>query len=417
MGLVRTDLTVLAAAVAAASCLTAQTSNDYQHDFDEAIRRIDATYAYFHAKATRWHDVPALYASDLRAVGSRDEFILLLERVVDELYDPHAHLTFHLDASSRLVPSGADLWAEWRDGAATITQVRDDSDASRAGLRAGAVVNAINGVPIVDAVEARMGRSYDHSIAAARGWALRAVLTGRYDSPRRLELRDGATTRTVALPAGNRFTTRQAAPLVSSEIRPGIGYVRFHDSLGDSTSVAAFDRALERLHRTRGLIIDLRDTPGGGNTGVAEGILGRFVERALPYQKHALPSADRTAALGRSWLEHVSPRGPFTYASPVVVLVGRWTGSMGEGLAIGFDAIGAGTVVGTAMAGLVGATTRIVLPRTGIGINLPFERLFHVKGTPREEYQPSVHVDVTQTAAGRDPFIDAALEVLGRSNP
>jgi C-terminal processing protease CtpA/Prc len=85
---------------------------------------------------------------------------------------------------------------------------------------------------------------------------------------------------------------------------------------------------------------------------------------------------------------------------------------MGEGLAMGFEATGAGTVVGTAMAGLVGATTRIVLPRTGVGISLPFERLYHVNGTPREAYQPSVVVDVAQAAPGRDPFVDAALEVL-----
>jgi carboxyl-terminal processing protease len=410
---VRSTLTMLAVAVAAASCLTAQTSNDYQQDFDEAIRHIDATYAYFHAKTTRWRDVPALYAADLRNVESRDQFIALLERVVDELYDPHVQLNTHLEGSSRLVPSGTDLWAEWRGGQATIIQVRDDSDASRAGLRPGGVVTAINGMPIVDAVEARMGRSYDHSVPAARDWALRSVLAGRHASPRRLEVRERDATRTVELPARNQFTARRAS-LDASEIRPGIGYVRFNNSLGDSASVVAFDRALERLRRTRGLIVDLRDTPSGGNTGVAEGILGRFVEHEQPYQKHALPSAARTAALGRSWFAHVSPRGPFTYSQPVAVLVGRWTGSMGEGLAIGFDATGRGTVVGTAMAGLVGATTRIVLPRTGIGINLPYERLFHVNGTPREAYQPKVVVDVAQARPGRDPFIEAALKVIAR---
>jgi hypothetical protein len=85
---------------------------------------------------------------------------------------------------------------------------------------------------------------------------------------------------------------------------------------------------------------------------------------------------------------------------------------MGEGLAMGFEATGAGTAVGTPMAGLVGATTRIVLPRTGIGISVPFERLYHVNGTPREKYRPPVIVDVAQASPGRDPFIDAALEVL-----
>lgn len=99
-------------------------------------------------------------------------------------------------------------------------------------------------------------------------------------------------------------------------------------------------------------------------------------------------------------------------ARPVTVLVNCWTGSMGEGLAIGFHATGAGTVVGTAMAGLVGATTRIVLPSTRIGISVPNERLFHVNGTPREEFRPAVLVNATAGDPGRDPFVEAALSVL-----
>ena len=350
--------------------------------------------------------------ADLHNVRTGEEFVALLERVVDELYDPHAHLTVNLQRSPRLVPSGTDLWAEWRGPEATITQVRDNSDAARAGLRPRAVVIGIEGVPIGDAVEARMGRAYGHSVASARDWALRAVLAGRHGTRRLLEIREaGVRVVPSILPAADQFTSR-SAPLDASEMRPGIGYVRFNDSLGDNASVTAFDHALQELRHTRGLIIDLRNTPGGGNTGVAEGILGRFVERELPYQKHALPATPPAIGVGRNWFARVSPRGPFTYGRPVAVLVGRWTGSMGEGLAMGFEATGAGTVVGTPMAGLVGATMTIVLPRTSVGISVPFERLYHVKATPREAYQPPVVVDVAQVAAGRDPFVEAALSVL-----
>ena len=69
-------------------------------------------------------------------------------------YDQHAQLTVNLERSPRLVPSGTDLWAEWREDGATITQVRDHSDAARAGLRPGAVVVRFDGMPIGDAVEA-----------------------------------------------------------------------------------------------------------------------------------------------------------------------------------------------------------------------------------------------------------------------
>src|SRR4030095_491615 len=107
-------------------CLAAQTKDDFSQDFDFAVARIEATYAYFDAKAVKWTDVPNLYAADLRNVTNRDQFVALLEHVVDELYDPHAQLTVNLQNSPRLVPSGTDLWAEWRAGQATITQVRGD---------------------------------------------------------------------------------------------------------------------------------------------------------------------------------------------------------------------------------------------------------------------------------------------------
>jgi C-terminal processing protease CtpA/Prc len=162
------------------------------------------------------------------------------------------------------------------------------------------------------------------------------------------------------------------------------------------------------------MIVDLRDTPGGGNTTVARAILGRFVARELPYQKHVLPSEARETGVARSWLELVTPRGPFQYQRPVAVLVNHWTGSMGEGLAIGFDATGSGIVVGTPMAGLLGATYHFELPHSRIGVNVPAERLFHVNGTPREQFVPSIRVDPSVPGAG-DPWIALAQDSLARA--
>ena len=403
--------TTLTVGFTALSSLAGQPKGEFEQDFDTAIESIGSTYAYFNVKATKWSEVPKLYAADLQRVKTRDEFVALLERVLDELYDPHAQLTVNLANSPRLVPSGADLWAEWRAGQATITQVRPGSDAERAGIKPNSVVVAFDGIPIADAVEARMGRSYPHSVLAARDWALRAVLAGRHNAARLVQLQEGGTTRNVELPADDQFA-RAATVLSASEILPGIGYIRINDSLGDSSVVDAFDRALAGFRNTRALIVDLRDTPSGGNSSVARGILGRFLGREQPYQKHVLPSEERDTGVRRSWLELVSPRGEFIYSQPVAVLVNRWTGSMGEGLAIGFDATRSGTVVGTPMAGLLGATFRVMVPRMGIGINLPAERLYHVNGTPREAFRPPIAVDVTHAQADEDPFVAAALRVL-----
>ena len=407
-------IVLLGSLVALGAAAQEPTHESFEEDFRYAWREIGSIYGYFDVKATRWSDVPRLYASDLARVRNKNEFIGLLERVLDELYDPHAHLTTNTPASPRLVPSGTDLWAEWRAEGAVITEVRSGSDAERAGVRPGAVVVELDGIPIAEAVAGRMGRSYPHSVAAARDWALRAVLAGTHGTKRTLVVREGEARRIVELPGRDQFGAAQAAAVTRSEPRPGIGYIRFHDSLGSDATVAAFDQALAALRGARSLVVDLRDTPSGGNSSVARGVLGRFVARESPYQKHALPSEERETGVHRSWLELVSPRGSFIFERPVVVLVDHWTGSMGEGLAIGFDATGRGTVIGTPMAGLRGATYHVTLPKTGIGVNVPAERLYHVNGTPREEFRPAVLVDLTRTGSDPDPILAAALSYLAR---
>ena len=81
------------------------------------------------------------------------------------------------------------------------------------------------------------------------------------------------------------------------------------------------------------------------------------------------------------------PRPGKHHDGPVTVKGGRWTGSMGEGLAAGFDAIGA-RVEGERMAGLLGAVYDYRLEQSGLVIKFPVERLFHVDGTPREAFRP-----------------------------
>lgn len=400
----------LAGALPAAS--GSPTRADFEQDFDSAWKEVAATYAYFDDKATCWKDVPRLYASDLKRVATRDQFVALLERVIDELYDPHAQLTVNTRTSPRLVPSGTDLWAEWQGGEAVVVEVRAESDAQRSGIRPGAVIVAINGRPIADAVESRLGRTYPHTVAAARDWGLRAVLAGHHDERRQLQVREGGATRTVELPARDQFGAPAPTRVAHSEVRRGVGYIRFNDSLGSDATVEAFDRALADLRETRALILDLRDTGSGGNSSVARGILGRFVNRESPYQKHVLPSEEVETGIRRSWLELVSPRGAFVYRGPVAVLVDHWTGSMGEGVAIGLSAVASATLVGTPMAGLAGATYHLKLPRTGIGINVPAERLYAVDGTPRETFRPKIAVDLARADDGVDPFISAALRAL-----
>ena len=384
-----------------------------REDFAAFVSGVKATYAYFDVKSTRWDDVAGLYEPDVRRARSRQDLIELLESAIAELYDDHAHLTVNTARSPKLVPSGTDIWAEWKGPAATVTDVRPESDAEQAGIRAGAVVLSIDGVPVADAVDRAIGRAVPKVDPSARNWALRRVLAGRHGETRRIGLDQAGQKRTIELPARPGVSSNDP-PVTFRKLDGEIGYVRFNDSLGGNATVREFDRALDALRETRGLLIDLRSTPSGGNSTVARGILGRFVTREAGYQKHVAPEEERDTGVKRSWIELVSPRGPFPYTGDVAVLVGRWTGSMGEGLAIGFDGVGRGTVIGGPMAQLLGATYRIELPNSKIGVSLPAERLYHVNGTPRESFRPIAVAPGRD--AGEDDVLKAGLRAI-RARP
>lgn len=383
------------------------TPEQFTQDFDHLWSQLRDNYAYFDRKETDWDKVREVYRPRAARARTRREFVTLLERVLEELYDPHTHLKVNTASSPRLVPTGLDVWAEWAGGRAVVTQLRSGFSAEQAGLRVGMEITAINGVPVESAVREKLGVALKRVSGPARGWALRALLAGTRDARRVIEAREarGAkATYRLDLPGHRTVDNHQPGARVEWRVlRGGGGHIRVND-LGSEETVAQFDAALEQLRTTRGLVIDLRATQSGGNTSVAEPIMGRLVGRRTAYQKGA-------PVRGAAWTREVSPRGAWTYEAPVVVLVGRWTASMGEGIAIGLDGMGRATVVGTRMAGLNGAVFDLQLPNTGIRLNYAAEKLFHLKGTPREEFVPPVEVRLTGRETG-DAILAEGVRVL-----
>lgn len=372
----------------------------YAQDFDLFWQFVEENYAYFDIKATDWAAVRDKYGKQVQTVSSKREFITVLEGAVGELYDAHAHLATATGASPRMTPTDADLWAEWRNGHAVITDVRAGSAAEQAGLRPGMTVVTVHGVPVAQATDRFAPHALKAADPAAQDWALRVALAGPRDAPVRLTAAN-ASGKTVEVS----FTpgVQRPATLLTAREEGGIGIIRINNSLGDTALIAAFDEALDKLAHTRGLVLDLRDTPSGGNTTVARGMMGRLVAKETAYQKHELVSDFRETGVRRTWVEYVSPRGKMPYTKPVVVLSGHWTGSMGEGMTIALDGMKRATTMGTPLAGLLGALTELQLPYAGFTVRIPNEKLYHLNGTPRERFKPAVYV-----APGKDG-VDAGL--------
>jgi carboxyl-terminal processing protease len=377
-----------------------------QQDLDALCRFVASDYAYLDIKATDWPRACQQLRPLARPPMQRDAYVALLERVVGQLYDPHAHLATHQANSPRLVPTQTTLVAQWQGSHAVVVAVRAGGPAAAAGVMVGDRILAVNGLSVAEAAAIFEPQFMQRADPAARHWALQVALAGRQDqSEVQLDLQEAHGVRRVRY--APHFATHEAR--LTAMLQGGIGHVRIHNTLGDDALVADFDAALLHLAEARALVLDLRDTPSGGHTGVARGLMGRLVQGVRPYQRHERVSEYRQRGVRRVWVEYVSERGS-VFKGPVVVLVGRWTGSMGEGLAIGLHAARGAPVLGQPMAGLQGALGEYKLPHSGISVRVPVERLFHVDGTPRELFLPQALP--VPGAAGRVPRLppDAAMD-------
>ena len=393
----------------------AQTVDGLQADAAAMLDLVEHNYAYPERVPEGWADHHAGLRNAIGQIKSRRDLLGFAETALHRLCDHHAITGPSSTDSAALVPSFTDLWVEEADGSFRITQVRRASPAAAAGLMPGDDLVAVGGVSTGDAVAAFWDGEPPRGDACA-GYAARVLAAGPRQGERRLTVqRDGQAITVEIDGLYTRGIERPDGPLSVQDIGPQLRHIVFNDSLGDAATIAAFDAAVSEAPAGTRFIIDLRETPSGGNTSVGRAVLGHFTEAVAPYQRHALPVEARESGVQRSWIEEVSPRQPvFADERRAVVLVGRWTGSMGEGMAVGFDALGV-DVMGSPMAGLLGAIGDYRLEETGWIFKLPFERLSHVDGTPREAFTPPLRIEPGFAGdANNDPALAAAVDWLSQ---
>jgi len=375
----------LAWVIAGAAAAQQPATVDYAGDAQALDRIVVQNYAYEdHWPGDVLPDSPML-AHERGAVHDGKSLLHYAEHRIASLADHHAITGSSFKDSWAVVPTYADMWIERRGGDYVITSVRDGSPAFNAGIRSGDILTAVGGISAAQAV-ASFWRELGLEVTDERAdYAARVLAAGRRDRPRELTIRRGAKSRALSLP--NLYgPASDRSPVTVAKAR-GRTTIRFNNSLGDQGTIAAFDAAVAAVPGNAALVLDLRDTPSGGNTSVARAIMGWFVDRPRSYQVHQLPSEERETGIARQWIEQVLPRQGKHRAPLPIVLVGRWTGSMGEGLAIGFAALGS-RVEGTPMAQLKGAVYDFNLPSSGLTVKMPAERLYTVGGLPREKFVP-----------------------------
>ena len=360
-------------------------SGTFAEDYRQLADFVFENYAFFGTKTVDWDAVVEHDLELARTAEDVDEFIAIAERSLDELYDPHSHLGTHRSSSWRL--PAHDLWAKLHQGEARVVEVRAGSAAAAADVLVGMVVIEIDGLPTAEALAERMPRFLREPDSAAEAWALLSALSGRRDRNRVLKVRleDGSESRiTIA-------DSTHSAPRVDDirATRQGDFLLVRITNFGEPRIVATFDQYLEEHRGVRGLLFDVRDN-SGGDTAIARPIMGRLIDER---QAYAWMARRQGKELGSRWQEFVEARGPWTFEGPVVVIVNHWSTSMAEGFAMGLDGMQRATVVGTRMAGLGAAIGRVTLEHTGIAVQISTEPVYHLNGSPREEFVPAVLVE------------------------
>ena len=357
----------------------------YHKDFEEFWEIINNNYAYFHQQGIDWKKVKEIYKPIAAKIQDDTSFIRFLENLLFELHNGHVSLNTNLKTSNRLIPSGADVFIEKINNQFIISDVRKNSGAELGGLRPGMVAIKFNGQDIPEQLNPFLPRYTNAHNSTMIQYAISMLFAGTHNKPRIITVMENGKVKNYYPDSVRRVNPSEL--LEYKLLDPKTGYIKIINSLGDNNLIGEFDKAVDSLIHAKTLVIDLSETPGGGNTTVARAIMGRFIKRKLPYQQHEydeLPFDTR-----RHWVEYVLPRKtPFT--GKLYIIVGHWTGSMGEGIAIGFDGMKRGTVIGTRMAGLIGAISNFRLSETGIGFQFPVERLYHINGMPRENYIPAI---------------------------
>jgi len=323
--------------------------------------------------------------------------------VLYELYDNHTHWNTNTDQSPPLIPSGTDIHVGYVGKQYVVLQLQPNSVASQQ-LMVGDVIESVNDTALKKAVQKRWPVSVrDHNNPEVHGFLANQIVAGQRGKPRKYQVTRNGQSLEMTVPVVN---TNHSGLLTAERLDSNMAYIRINNSLGNQALVAAFDRAVNDMSDTAGLILDLRNTPSGGNTTVARSLMGRFINKPAYYQEHSIPGEYRAYGVVRRWTEKVYPRGVL-YHQPMIVLVGNWTGSMGEGMTIGLHGMGRARIVGAPMAGLLGAQYNMQLPNTGIGVNYIAEKLYHVDGTPREAFKP--------ISAEPEKIMQIALQMLSEN--
>lgn len=404
---------------------------------------------------TDWPAVREQYLPRVAAARSDAQFYRELKQMLAELGDSHTEVLSPREAVDvrRFVTLRTGLVLGVIENQVAVIEVDADTPAAQAGVRAGDVVTALNGVrldaafvraALADTSTARhmpgAGDGPESLPADARDAervrvlrATRRLLRTQIGAnpgpgtPIEFELQREAETLRVTLRTQPQARAPQVAfrwlepPAAGAGAAPGSGsggvalirFTRFHQSLRDELELA-----LEKAAGARAVIIDMRGN-GGGQLDTYRWFSGQF----LPDERVPMRTTRRDGSGSAAQKVSDLRVGPSTYRRPpllmpVAVLIDSRTGSAAELLAVTLAEQRNALLVGEPSCGcVVGVRVEYVLPDGG-GLRVAETGFVSARGA-RMEGQPTlptvrVTPSLVDLRAGRDPVLEEAVRRLSQ---
>ena len=246
------------------SCVQAQESQvdrtKIKEDLNEILTDISENYIYLDEKNVDLDCIRKHYESQIESLRTEEETVLFFEYLLDEFYDSHLILSTNRNSSFRLF---SPIYIKVENGKAIISNIWQTQIQNIDQNLIGAEVKKINGLEFDKAIEKFPTHCNDKKSIIVREWIANKILAGRYNEQRILSLKL-TDNKNIEFDL-DKVKIIKNDGLLNTTTQNGIGIIRLNNSLGNNGLIKEFDKSLDLLDNTKGLIIDLRNTVDGGN--------------------------------------------------------------------------------------------------------------------------------------------------------